>query len=377
MILFNSPYVPKGNNLFAYEMFSNKFSGEGAFSAKCHSWFNDYLSPSRTLLTTSCTHALEIMALLADISPGDEVILPSFTFASTANAFALRGAKLVFVDIRPDTMNIDEKLIANSITKKTKAIVVVHYAGVSCEMDIITNVAKDYELFLLEDAAQAMTGTYKGKLLGTFGQLGAFSFHETKNYHCGEGGLLIINDLVLLEKAEMVREKGTDRAASFRSGRDRYSWQTLGSSYSPTEFSAAFLSTQLSHVDIITKKRLYLWSEYHRLLGPLSQLWKIELPTIPEGCEHNAHIFYIKLKDMREKLDLILFLKENNICASSHYSPLHASPAGKKYGCFHGEDVFTTRESERLLRLPLYFSLEAEDVHYICRTIESFLEKKG
>lgn len=369
MILFNSPYIPAQQ---VFSLSSGKYSGDGPYTKKCHEWFNHKLYPAKSLLTTSCTHALEMMAILIDIKPGDEVIVPSYTFVSTANAFALRGAKIVFVDVRPDTMNIDEKLIEGAITEKTRAIAIVHYAGVACEMDTIVKIAKKHNLYLFEDAAQGMMSTYKRKQLGTFGQLGTYSFHETKNYHSGEGGLLIINNNDLLKKSEIIREKGTDRSAFLRGEVDKYTWLSLGSSFLPSELNAMVLLEQLEKADEINQKRLALWNQYYQTLLPLAQAKLIDLPFIPEHCEHNGHMFYIKVKDVHERTKLIGHLKEKHIQSASHYIPLHSSPGGQKHGHLYGKDIHTTVESERLLRLPLHFNLNAQDVALVCKEISHF-----
>lgn len=311
-------------------------------------------------------------ALLADIQPGDEVILPSFTFVSTADAFVLRGATVVFVDIRPDTMNIDETKIEAAITDKTKAICPVHYAGVACEMDTIMDIARRHNLIVVEDAAQGIMSTYKGKALGTIGDYGCFSFHETKNYSMGEGGALLIQNAAKIEDAEIIREKGTDRSRYFRGQVDKYTWVNYGSSYLPSDMNAGYLYAQLEMADEINNYRLAVWNRYYEGLKELKEAGKIELPTIPEGCVHNAHMFYIKAKDLTERTALISFLKENGILAVFHYIPLHSAPAGRKFGRFHGEDVYTTKESERLCRLPMYYGLTEEQTDYIISKVKEF-----
>lgn len=346
--------------------------GDGEFTAKCSAFLEETTGTAKCLLTTSCTHALDMAALLCDIREGDEVIMPSYTFVSTANAFVLRGAKIVFVDIRPDTMNIDENLIEAAITEKTRAIAPVHYAGVGCEMDRIMEIAGRHHLFVVEDAAQGIMSTYKGKALGTFGQFGAFSFHETKNYSMGEGGALLIRDSQYVERAEILREKGTDRSKFFRGQVDKYRWQSYGSSYLPSELNAAYLYTQFEEADKINQVRLDRWDQYYRLLDPLCEAGKIELPHVPESCVHNGHMFYIKTGDMEERTALIRHLKENDILAVFHYVPLHSAPAGMKFGRFHGEDRYTTRESERLLRLPMFYQLKEEEVDYIAGRVKEF-----
>ena len=323
-------------------------------------------------MTTSCTHATELAAILADIKPGDEIIMPSYTFVSTANAFVLRGGVPVFVDIRPDTMNIDEKQIEAAITEKTKAIVPVHYAGVACEMDTIMDIAKRHNLLVIEDAAQGVMASYKGKALGSIGDYGCYSFHETKNYSMGEGGALLIRDREHVERAEIIREKGTDRSKYFRGQVDKYRWQEFGSSYLPSELNVAYLYAQLEMADQINEARLARWNEYYKLLTPLAQAGRIELPVVPEGCVHNAHMFYIKTADEHERQELINYLKERDILAVYHYVPLHSAPAGIKYGRFNGEDVYTTKERERLLRLPMYYGLTAEETAFVADQVKEF-----
>lgn len=333
------------------------------------------MGTAKALLTTSCTHATEMAALLMDIKPGDEVIMPSYTFVSTADAFVLRGAKAVFVDIRPDTMNIDENLIENAITERTKAIVPVHYAGVSCEMDKIMEIALKYNLKIVEDAAQGILSTYKGKMLGTIGDFGCYSFHETKNYSMGEGGALLIRDPDYIEKAEIVREKGTNRSKFFRGQIDKYTWVDAGSSYLPSDLNAAYLWAQLEQADKIFDNRMKTWKLYYELLLDLQEQGVISLPVVPENCTHNAHMFYIKTKDLDERTRLIDFLKEQGILAVFHYIPLHTAPAGRKFGVFCGEDRYTTKESERLVRLPMYYGLEEEKVVYIVNKIKDFYSR--
>lgn len=374
MIDFNvPPYV--GNELKYVEeavVQNRKLCGDGPFTKKCNEWLEKKTGTAKALLTTSCTHATEMAALLTDIGEGDEVIMPSYTFVSTADAFVLRGAKAVFVDIRPDTMNIDENKIEAAVTEKTKAIVPVHYAGVSCEMDKIMEIARKYNLYVIEDAAQGIMSTYKGKALGTIGDYGCFSFHETKNYSMGEGGALLIKDPANAERAEIIREKGTNRAKFFRGQIDKYTWVDAGSSYLPGDMNAAYLYGQLEVADQIFDDRMRSWNLYYELLKPLEEAGKIELPVIPEGCTHNAHMFYIKTKDLEERTELFKFLKDNEIQAVFHYIPLHGAPAGKKFGRFHGEDVYTTKESERLARLPMFYGLKEEQVRYIAEKITEF-----
>lgn len=373
MIRFNvPPYTGKEMENVAKAVENMHICGDGVFTAKCSEFLEERTGTAKCLLTTSCTHALEMAALLCDIKEGDEVIMPSYTFVSTADAFVLRGAKIVFVDIRPDTMNIDENLIEAAITDKTKAIAVVHYAGVACEMDRIMEIAKKHNLLLVEDAAQGIMSSYKGKALGTFGEFGCLSFHETKNYSMGEGGALLIRDEKYIEDAEILREKGTDRSKYFRGQVDKYRWQNLGSSYLPSDMNAAYLYTQFEVADEINQVRLDRWNRYLTLLTPLAEAGKIELPTVPEGCVHNGHMFYIKTKDMEERSALIRFMKENDILTVFHYVPLHSAPAGLKFGRFHGEDKYTTRESERLLRLPMFYQLKEEEVDYIAGKVKEF-----
>lgn len=329
---------------------------------------------SRVMLTTSCTHALEMAAFLCDIQPGDEVIMPSYTFVSTADAFVLRGAKIVFVDIRPDTMNLDEKLIEQAITPKTKVIVPVHYAGVACEMDTIMDIAHRHGLKVVEDAAQGVDACYKGKALGTIGDFGCYSFHETKNFTMGEGGALLFQKEEYLEKAEILREKGTDRSKFFRGQVDKYRWMDYGSSYLPSELNAAYLYAQLEAKDKIQKKRMEIYEYYHRNLADLAAEGKVEQPYVPQECEHNAHMYYLKVKDMKVRTRLLAYLRENGICSVFHYVPLHSAPAGQKFGRFAGEDVYTTKESERLLRLPMFYNLDMEDVKRIVDVIHKFQE---
>ncbi len=351
---------------------NHKICGDGPFTHRCSEWLEKRTKATKVLLTTSCTHATEMAALLADIKEGDEVIMPSYTFVSTADAFVLRGAVPVFVDIRPDTMNIDEKKIEAAVTEKTKAIVPVHYAGVSCEMDRILEIADRHHLMVIEDAAQGILSTYKEKALGTLGDYGCFSFHETKNYSMGEGGALLIRDGRNVERAEIIREKGTNRAKFFRGQIDKYTWVDAGSSYLPGDMNAAYLMAQLDRADEIFEDRMKSWELYRKLLTPLSEAGKIELPVVPEGCTHNAHMFYIKARDLEERTALIEYLKEKDIQAVFHYIPLHSAPAGERFGRFHGEDVYTTRESERLLRLPMFYGLKEEQVRCIADKVTEF-----
>ena len=373
MINFNvPPFTGKEMDYIKIAVENQKICGDGEFTKKCNAWIEERTKTAKCLLTTSCTHATEMAALLAEIKPGDEVIMPSYTFVSTADAFVLRGATAVFVDIRPDTMNIDETKIEAAITDKTKAIVPVHYAGVSCEMDVIMDIAKRHNLVVIEDAAQGIMSSYKGKALGTIGDYGCFSFHETKNYSMGEGGALLIQDPDMVEAAEIIREKGTNRSKFFRGQIDKYTWVNYGSSYLPSDMNAAYLYAQLEMADDINNARLHTWNRYYEGLKELQEAGKIELPVIPEGCVHNAHMFYIKAKDLEERTALISYLKANQILAVFHYIPLHSAPAGLKYGRFHGEDVYTTKESERLCRLPLYYGLTDEQVDYIISKVKAF-----
>lgn len=373
MINFNvPPYTGKEIEYIKQAVENQKICGDGPFTKKCSQWIEEKTGTTKCLLTTSCTHATEMAALLLDIKEGDEVIMPSYTFVSTADAFVLRGATVVFVDIRPDTMNIDENLIEDAITERTKAIVPVHYAGVGCEMDKIMQLAAKYNLKVVEDAAQGIMASYKGKPLGTFGEFGCFSFHETKNFSMGEGGALLIRDEKYIEDAEIYREKGTDRSKYYRGQVDKYRWQNYGSSYLPSDMNAAYLYAQLQLADEIQKARMDRWKEYWEQLSGLAQEGRIELPHIPGHCEHNAHMFYIKTKDMEERTALIDHLKAKEILSVFHYVPLHSAPAGIKFGRFHGEDRYTTRESERLLRLPMYYRLTADQVEYITEQIKAF-----
>ncbi len=373
MINFNvPPFTGKEMEYMRQAVENQKICGDGIFTQKCSQWIEEKTKTAKCLLTTSCTHALEMAALLADIQPGDEVIMPSYTFVSTADAFVLRGAKAVFVDIRPDTMNIDENLIEAAITEKTKAIAVVHYAGVGCEMDKIMEIAGRHGLIVVEDAAQGMMASYKGKPLGTIGDFGCFSFHETKNYSMGEGGALLIGDGSYVEKAEIFREKGTNRSKYFRGQVDKYRWMNYGSSYLPSDMNAAYLYAQLELADEINDTRLARWNCYYEQLKPLEEKGEIELPVIPEGCIHNGHMFYIKAKGLEERTALIHFLKENGILAVFHYVPLHSAPAGIKFGRFHGEDKHTTKESDRILRLPMFYKLTEEEVLYISGKVKEF-----
>lgn len=351
---------------------NHKICGDGPFTKQCKAWVEEKTGTAGCLMTTSGTSALEMAAHLSHIQPGEEVIMPSYTFCSTADAFVLKGAVPVFVDIRPDTMNLDETLLEDAITEKTRAIAAVHYAGVSCEMDTILEIAKRHHLTVVEDAAQGVMSSYKGRALGTLGDFGCYSFHETKNYSMGEGGAILIRDPEKISEAEILREKGTNRSQFFRGQIDKYTWVDYGSSFLPSELNAAYLMAQLDQADEINNARLARWEQYYRLLSPLAEEGRIELPVIPEGCVHNAHMFYIKTGDLEERQALIQALREQGILAVFHYIPLHSSPAGKKFGRFHGEDRYTTRESERLLRLPMYYSLTEENVNDVVSVIEEF-----
>ena len=375
MISFNiPPYVGNELTYIKEAVDSYKICGDGQFTKKCNAWLEEKFNAQKALLTTSGSTALDMALLLCDLKPGDEVILPSYTFSSTANAPVLAGAKLVFVDIRPDTMNIDEKKIEAAITKKTKVIIAVHYAGVSCEMDTILDIARRHNLMVIEDAAQGVMSTYKGKALGTMGDFGCYSFHETKNYSMGEGGALVINNPAYNEKAEILREKGTNRAKFFRGQVDKYTWVDFGDSYLPSELNAAYLWAQLEVADKINENRLATWNAYYEAFKPLEEKGYIELPTIPVGCVHNAHMFYIKLKDLEARTDFIEALKKDGVNCVFHYIPLHSAPAGHKFGRFDGEDEYTTRESERLVRLPLYYNLTLEDREHVIDSVKKYFE---
>jgi len=377
MINFNiPPYVGSELKYIEQAVNAHKICGDGEFTKKCNNWIEQKTGTTKALLTTSCTHATEMAAILCNIQPGDEVIMPSYTFVSTADAFVLRGAKVVFVDIRPDTMNIDENLIEAAITERTKAIVPVHYAGVSCEMETIMQIAQKYNLKVVEDAAQGVMSTYKGKALGTMGDYGCYSFHETKNYSMGEGGALLIKDQRNVEDAEIIREKGTNRSKFFRGQIDKYTWVEAGSSYLPSELNAAYLWAQFEKAEEINENRLAIWNRYYEGLESIANAGKIELPYIPADCVHNAHMFYIKAKNLDERTELIGYLKEKGIMAVFHYIPLHSAPAGVKYGRFHGEDKYTTVESERLVRLPLYYNLAVRDQEYIIDTVKDFYKNR-
>lgn len=376
MILFNrAPYCGTEERYIAEAIRGGKICGDGPFTKQCNAWLEERFSAQKVLLTTSGTTALDMAFLLCGLRPGDEVILPSFTFSSTATAAVLAGAKLVFVDVRPDTMNIDETKIEAAITDRTRVITVMHYAGVACEMDAVMDIARRHGLLVVEDAAQAVMSTYKGRALGTIGDLGCYSFHETKNYSMGEGGALVINRPQYNERAEILREKGTNRAKFFRGQVDKYTWVDFGDSYLPSELNAAYLWAQLEHADEINQNRLDTWNRYYETFQPLAQEGKLELPVIPEDCAHNAHMFYIKLRDLEERTAFISHMKSKGVSCVFHYVPLHSAPAGLKFGRFHGEDVYTTKESERLVRLPLYYGLSAEDVSAVTAAARSFFER--
>ncbi|MBW5448458.1 dTDP-4-amino-4,6-dideoxygalactose transaminase [Cohnella sp. CFH 77786] len=373
MIPFNIPAITGKETDYIKEAIAlNHLSGDGIFTKKCSDWFESRLHVKRALMTTSCTHSLEMCAILADIGDGDEVIMPSFTFVSTANAFVLRGAKVVFVDIDPLTMNMDLKEVVRAITSKTKAIIPVHYAGNSCDMDKLMNIAEHYNLLVIEDAAQAIMSEYHNKPLGTIGHLGCISFHETKNLNCGEGGALLINDSRFIDRAEIIREKGTNRSKFYRGEVDKYSWVDIGSSYLMSELNAAFLYAQLINAETITYNRINNWNLYHELFHEYSLNDYIELPMIPTYNKPNGHMYYIKTTHLVERTELIQYLRANGVYSVFHYVPLHSSPLGRKYGFFSGEDQYTTRESERILRLPLFYGMSANDVKYISEMVNRY-----
>lgn len=375
MINFNEPILLEKAFDYLREAINNKkLSGDGEFTKRCNFWLENWCGAKKVLLTTSCTHATEMTAILANVQIGDEVIMPAYTFVSTADAFVLRGAKVKFVDIRPDTMNIDENLIEDAITDKTKAIVPVHYAGVACEMDTIMDIAKRHNLLVIEDAAQGVMSTYKGHALGLIGDYGCYSFHETKNYSMGEGGAIVIKDEANIELAEIIREKGTNRSKFFRGQIDKYTWVEAGSSYLPSELNAAYLWAQLEIADDILTNRMATWNLYKCGLEKLTLNGKIDIPYIPEECHHNAHMFYIKAKNLEERTNLINYLKSRGINTVFHYVPLHTSPAGQKYGEFIGEDRYTTKESDRLIRLPLYYGMNEVDIMRVIQSINEFYE---
>lgn len=376
MINFNvPPFAGEEMDYVRKAIESHKICGDGKFTQKCSKWLEERFHAGKVLLTTSGTAALNMAALLCEFEPGDEVILPSYTFSSTANAFAIYGAKLVFVDIRPDTMNIDETKIEPAITDKTRAIVVMHYAGVACEMDTIMDIARRNHLFVIEDAAQGVMSTYKGKALGTIGDFGCYSFHETKNYSMGEGGAIVINRPDYVERAEIIREKGTNRAKFFRGQVDKYTWVDIGDSFLPSELNAAYLWAQLLRADEINSDRMATWNAYYEAFWSLADAGMVELPAVPDGCVHNAHMFYIKCKDFSERSVFLSYLKSNHVCAVFHYVPLHSAPAGLKYGRFVGEDRYTTVESDRLVRLPMYYGMVSEDRQKVIDLVRSFYKE--
>lgn len=377
MINFNEPICCSRGLQYMKEAIVDwkRLNGDGHFTALASRWMEETFHANKVLLTTSCTHALEMAAMLCNIAPGDEVIMPSYTFVSTANAFVLRGARIKFVDIRPDTMNIDESKIESAITKRTKAIVVVHYAGVGCNMDKILEIANQYKLLLIEDAAQGVMSKYKEKYLGTIGDVGCYSFHETKNYTMGEGGAIVINNPKLQEKADIIREKGTNRKKFLLGEIDKYSWVDIGSSYLPSELNVAYLYAQFECAVHINNNRIFSWNMYNELLQQLSEIDIIELPIIPFDCVHNAHMYYIKVKDKKVRTKLLEFLKYNEIGAVFHYIPLHSSVAGINFSSFVGDDVYTTKESERLLRLPMYYGLKEKDIYFVVKKIYEFFNR--
>lgn len=378
MIDFNKPpYVGNELEYIRQAVENRKICGDGPFTKRCNAWLEERFHAQKALLTTSGTTALDMAMLLCELKPGDEVILPSYTFSSTATAAVLAGAKLVFVDVRPDTMNIDETKIEAAITERTKVIVVMHYAGVACEMDTIMDLARRHGLMVVEDAAQGVMSTYKGRALGTIGDFGCYSFHETKNYSMGEGGALIINNEAYNERAEILREKGTNRSKFFRGQVDKYTWVDFGDSYLPSELNAAYLWAQLEQADAINENRLATWNAYNEAFAPLKAQGKLELPVIPEDCVHNAHMYYLKLKNLQERTAFINYMKENDVHTVFHYVPLHSAPAGLKFGRFAGEDVYTTKESERLVRLPLYYGLAQEDLGKVIRLVYDFFAYEG
>lgn len=376
MVNFNvPPYVGKELEYVSDVVKKHKICGDGEYTKKCNKWMEDRFKANKVLLTTSGTSALDMAMLLCNLKPGDEVILPSYTFSSTANAFAIYGAKLVFVDIRPDTMNIDENKIEAAITDKTRAIIVVHYAGIACEMDTIMEIASRHKLMVVEDAAQGVMSKYKGKYLGTIGDIGCYSFHETKNYSMGEGGAIVINNALYEERAEILREKGTNRSKFFRGQVDKYTWVDIGDSFLPSELNAAYLWGQLEVADQINENRLKTWNTYYVSFKPLQEKGLIELPVVPQDCEHNAHMFFIKCKNLKERTEFISFMKERDIQCVFHYIPLHSAPAGLKFGRFHGDDVYTTADSDRLVRLPMYYGIDENDLKEVIDGVLSFYKR--
>ena len=376
MIEFNvPPFTGRETDFMAEAVASHTICGDGAFTKKCNAWLEDRFGARKALLTTSGTTALDMAALLCDLQPGDEVILPSFTFSSTATAFVLAGAKLVFVDIRPDTMNLDERKIEDAITDRTRVLVPVHYAGVACEMDAILEIARRHGLKVVEDAAQGVMSRYRGKSLGTIGDFGCYSFHETKNFSMGEGGALLIREEEHIERAEILREKGTNRSKFFRGQVDKYTWVDFGDSYLPSDLNAAYLWAQLLVADEMNARRLAAWNRYDEALRPLAEEGLFQVPVIPEGCEHNAHMYYLKCRDLAERTAFIRHMKERGAQCVFHYVPLHSAPAGLKYGRFHGEDEYTTRESERLVRLPMYDRITEADQAAVIEAVRAFFRK--
>lgn len=373
MIPFNKAvYLPEALEYVSEVVQSSKIAGDGKYTKLCSEWMEERFNAKKVLMTTSCTAALEMTAILLNIQPGDEVIMPSYTFVSTANAFVIHGAKCVFVDIRPDTMNIDERLIEQAITEKTKAIVVVHYAGVGCEMDYIMDISKKYKIPVIEDAAQGVMSTYKKAALGTIGDFGCYSFHETKNYTMGEGGALVINNEEYIDRAEIIREKGTNRSRFFRGEIDKYSWVDLGSSFLPSEFNVSYLYGQLERAEEINNNRIYSWNSYYKALNEIDIRGKFELPKISVECEHNAHMFYIKVRDLEERTRFIKYMRGKEIGCVFHYVPLHSAEGGMRFGRFSGTDRYTTLESERLVRLPMFYNMEKGLCEYIVQQIEKF-----
>ncbi len=374
MIPFNvPPYCGREDDYVLQAIHSHKICGDGAFTKKCHGWLEEHTGAAKALLTASGTAALDMSALLCKLQPGDEVILPSYTFSSSANAFVLAGAVPVFIDVRPDTMNMDERLIEDAITDRTRAICVMHYGGVACEMDTIMSIARRHDLKVIEDAAQGVMASYKGRALGSIGDYGCYSFHESKNYSMGEGGALLLRQDD--PRAEIIREKGTNRARFLRGQVDKYTWEDLGSSYLPSELNAAYLWGQLEMAETINAARRHCWDLYHEMLSPLAAQGRIEIQAVPDGCEHNGHLFYVKARDLAERTELIAYLKAHGVGAVFHYVPLHSANAGKRFGRFHGQDKYTTRESRRILRLPMYYGLKDSDVQRAAETVTAFYRR--
>ena len=375
MITFNVPLsCPEGFDYMREAVDNHKISGDGAFTRRCSEWLQERFDTPQALLTTSGSTALDMAAILCEIEPGDEVILPSYTFTTTAIAFVNVGARLVFVDVRPDTMNIDENKIEAAITDRTRVVVPMHYAGVGCEMDAITDIAQAHGLLVVEDAAQGVMATYKGRALGTIGDLGCFSFHETKNYSMGEGGALCVNNERFSERAEIIREKGTDRSRFLRGQVDKYTWIDVGSSFLPSDLNAAFLWAQLEHADEINDDRLATWNAYHAAFTPLAAAGRIDVPIVPDHCAHNAHMYYVKCRDLDDRTRFIAHMRERGVQCVFHYIPLHSSPAGQRFGRFNGKDVYTTAESERLVRLPMYYGMNPADRDVVIAAALDYLE---